>query len=184
MLLTAQDRKQRLKAVNQKSGLILPDELHEVNELQQSSLQQQEHAAMPRTLSKPRPPQGAHLAALRQDAGLSQYELAALVGEPQANIAFWERSAKPPRSDVLPKLAQVLGVRVEELLLIETAHGKTASATTPRHNAPSGNGPKGKVRQVFEEVSTLPRTQQQRILDVVQAMIQAQRPQSKATPNS
>jgi transcriptional regulator with XRE-family HTH domain len=69
---------------------------------------------MPRTLTKTRPSQGAHLAALRQAAGFSQSALAAQVGETQQNIAFWEQSDKPPRSDVLPKLARVLGVSVEE----------------------------------------------------------------------
>lgn len=133
---------------------------------------------MPRTLSKPRPPQGAHLAALRQATGLSQYELAAQVGEAQANIAFWERSAKPPRSDVLPKLAQALGVRVEELLLIETAKGKVASTALPRRNAPSG-----KVRQVFEEVSTLPRAQQQKVVEFVSAFVK-QYQQDAANSNS
>jgi transcriptional regulator with XRE-family HTH domain len=64
---------------------------------------------MPRSLTKPRPPQGAHLAALRQAAGLSQSALATRVGESQQNIAFWEQSDKPPRSDVLPRLARVLG---------------------------------------------------------------------------
>lgn len=127
---------------------------------------------MPRTLSKPRPPQGAHLVELRQAAGLSQYELADATGEPQANIAFWERSAKPPRSDVLPKLARALGVSVEALLLSEngaTAKKKATSAATLRRGAPSG-----KTRRVFEEVSTLPRAQQQRIVGIVQDLIKAQ----------
>jgi transcriptional regulator with XRE-family HTH domain len=80
---------------------------------------------MPRKSTKTRPPQGTRLAELRKDAGLSQYELARYVGVPQANIAFWERSEKPPRSDVLPKMAQALGVSVEELLNVDA--GKTAA---------------------------------------------------------
>jgi hypothetical protein len=55
-------------------------------------------------LSRPRPRQGARPTAFRQAAELTQVELARLIGE------------KPPRSDVLPKLAKVLGVRVEALL--------------------------------------------------------------------
>ena len=69
-----------------------------------------------RKLSKARPRQGARLAAFRQAAGLTQVELAQLIGESQQNVAFWEQSEKPPRSDVLPKMAKVLGVRVEALL--------------------------------------------------------------------
>lgn len=52
--------------------------------------------AMARKLDRPRPKQGARLAALRRGAGLTQTELAQLVGEPQQNIAFWEQSEKPP----------------------------------------------------------------------------------------
>lgn len=132
---------------------------------------------MPRTLTKTRPSQGAHLAALRQAAGFSQSALAAQVGETQQNIAFWEQSDKPPRSDVLPRLARALGVSVEELLGAQAAQEATARKSSSAKAA-------AKVRRTFEEVSTLPRPQQQRILDVVQAMLQAQRPQNKATPNS
>ena len=123
---------------------------------------------MPRNLTKTRPPQGAHLAALRQGAGLSQSALASLVGETQQNIAFWEQSNKPPRSDVLPKLAQVLGVRVEELLNAGEVKEETGRKSA---NAKAA----AKVRRTFEEVSTLPRPQQQRIIGIVQDLIKAQR---------
>src|SRR4051812_4700896 len=50
-------------------------------------------------LRKSRPAQGAHLAALRQRAGLTQAELGHLVGQKQQIIAFSEQTDKPPRSD-------------------------------------------------------------------------------------
>lgn len=114
---------------------------------------------MGRKLKKARPPQAARLVALRKAAGLSQAELARLVGEPQANIAFWERTEKPPRSDVLPKLADVLGVRIEELLDV---HAPTGRRTLPA----------GQARRLFEEVQKLPRRQQQKVLDVVSAIVE------------
>jgi len=113
---------------------------------------------MPRKPERPRPKQGARLAALRRAAGLTQTELAQLVGEPQQNIAFWEQSEKPPRSDVLPKLAKVLGVRIEQILEGELPQTRRA-------------GPVGKVQKLFEEVSTLPRRQQDRILETVSALV-------------
>ena len=121
--------------------------------------------AMPRKSTKTKPPQGTRLAALRKDAGLSQYELARYVGVPQANIAFWERSEKPPRSDVLPKMAQALGVTVEDLLI--------AGDEKPlRKKAAKGNGrPAGKVREVFDRVSKLPRRQQEHIVNWVSAYV-------------
>jgi transcriptional regulator with XRE-family HTH domain len=118
---------------------------------------------MPR---KHRPAQGSHLASLRQRAGLTQAELGRLVGEKQQIIAFWEQSAKPPRSDVLPKLARVLGVSVENLL--------SPSAPVPSV-LPRGGGAVGKVRKLFDEVSRLPRSQQQRIVETVTALVEQYR---------
>jgi len=113
---------------------------------------------MARKLTRPRPEQGARLAAYRRAAGLSQKELAELVGEPQQNISYWEQSDKPPRSDVLPRLAKVLGVSVEQLVIGKSAAGKRS-------------GPVGKTQQVFEEVSKLPRRQQDKIVELVSALV-------------
>lgn len=119
---------------------------------------------MPRKSTKTRPPQGTRLAELRKDAGLSQYELANYVGVPQANIAFWERSEKPPRSDVLPKMAQVLGVGVEDLIVSDEKPLKKKAAK-------SNSRPAGKVREVFDRVSKLPRRQQEHIVNWVSAYV-------------
>lgn len=116
-------------------------------------------AVMPRKISKPRPRQGARLAELRKAAKLTQAELADLIGETQQNIAYWEQSDKPPRSDVLPRMAEVLGVRIEALL---------GSANTPLRKG----GPVGRARHVFNEVSRLPRTKQDRVLEFVSALLE------------
>ena len=115
--------------------------------------------AMPRTLSKSRPRQGARLAELRKAAHLSQAALARLIGESQQNVAFWEQSDKPPRSDVLPKLARILGVSVEALLDVTHPVGRRT-------------GPVGKVRKVFEDVSELPRRQQEKVVEFVSALVE------------
>lgn len=115
-------------------------------------------SGMARKLSRQRPKQGARLAALRRAAGLTQTELAQLVGESQQNIAFWEQSEKPPRSDVLPKLAKVLGVKIEQILEGDLPETRRA-------------GPVGKVQKIFEQVSTLPRKQQERIVETVSALV-------------
>lgn len=120
------------------------------------------HGGMPRPLSRPRPRHGARLFELRKAANLSQTELAELVGETQTNIAYWEQSDKPPRSDVLPKLAEILGVRVENLLFPDSQ---------PRRRG----GPVGKVRRVFEEVSQLPKREQKKIVDTVSALVNGYR---------
>ncbi|MCI0424202.1 MAG: helix-turn-helix domain-containing protein [Acidobacteria bacterium] len=119
---------------------------------------------MPRKSTKTRPPQGMKLAELRKAAGLSQYELARYVGVPQANIAFWERSEKPPRSEVLPKMAQALGVTVEDLIVGDEKPLKKKAAKT-------NSRPAGKVREVFDRVSKLPRRQQEHIVNWVSAYV-------------
>jgi len=116
---------------------------------------------MARKLSKPRPAQGAHLVALRKAAGFSQTELAELVGESQANIAYWERIAKPPRSDVLPRMAEVLGVSLDELLNTNAVRKRTKRS-----------GPVGRTQKLFEDVAKLPRRQQEKVVDVVSAMVE------------
>jgi transcriptional regulator with XRE-family HTH domain len=126
---------------------------------------------VPRKAKKPRgprPAQGARLLAFRKAAGLTQVELAELTGETQVNISFWERTDKPPRSDALPKLAKVLGVGVEDLLGIQP---------TPPTPASLGNfpGPVGQVQRTFEEVRRLPRRQQQRVVEIVTALIEQYR---------
>jgi transcriptional regulator with XRE-family HTH domain len=113
---------------------------------------------MSRPLSRHRPAQGARLRDLRIAAGLTQEELGRLVGMPQGNIAFWELSDKPPRSEILVKLATALGVRIEALL-----NGHAAPVRR--------GGPVGKARETFERVSRLPRRQQEHILGVVEALL-------------
>ena len=113
---------------------------------------------VPRKLSKPRPRQGARLAALRRAAGLTQAELADLVGDVQPNIAYWEQSDKPPRSDILPKLAKVLGVSFEDLLSADIL-------PEPKR------GPVGRMQKLFADVSRLPRRQQDKVVEFVEAFV-------------
>ncbi len=117
--------------------------------------------SMARKLTKPRPKLGTHLMTLRVNAGLNQEELARKIGVLQQTIAFWEQSDKPPRSEVLPKLAEALGVKVEALLAPDE------KIATKRN----GGGPKGKMKRLFEEASDLPRSQQDKIADVLSAFI-------------
>lgn len=97
---------------------------------------------------------------LRGTAGLSVRELARQIGESHTNVSYWERSGQIPRSDKLTAIAKALGVTVEELL----------GEPKPRRAAAPG----GKARQVFEAVSRLPRRQQQKIVEVVEALIAQQ----------
>jgi len=99
----------------------------------------------------------SHLRALREAAGMSLRELARQIDEHPSNVSFWERTGKLPKSEVLASMARALGVTVDEIL------GERA----PRR----GVSPAGRARETFDKVSVLPRSQQKKILDVVDALV-------------
>ena len=107
---------------------------------------------------KERPPLGQRLTELREAAGLTQVRLAERVAVHPSNIGFWELSGTPPRGEVLPKLADTLGVSVDVLL----------GVTPPK---PKRQAAKGRLQQVFESAAKLPRRQQGKIVEVVEAMV-------------
>ena len=102
----------------------------------------------------------SRLKALREAAGLSQRELAKQIGVIYSNVGYWESSGNLPRSDVLIPIAKALGVTVEELL----GEPKLRRAMAPG----------GKLRQVFEAASHLPRRQQQKVVEFVGAFVERQ----------
>jgi len=103
---------------------------------------------------------GKHLKALREAAGLSMRELARQIGEDHSNVRYWEQSGSLPRSDVLLPMAKALGVTVEEVL----GEPKPRRAVTPA----------GKMRRLFDAASKLPRTQQEKILAILQPFVREQ----------
>lgn len=111
----------------------------------------------------PRPPQGARMRALREAAGLTQGEIAKALGVPQSNIAHWEWSNKPPRADLLPLYAKVLGVTIDEI--IETGRSN-------RHRPEPRPGPIGQLQRTFDAIRKLPRKQQRKIIETVTALIE------------
>ena len=129
---------------------------------------------MARPISKKRPKQGELLVNLRKAAGLNQIELSKIIGVSQQSVAFWEVSDKPPRSDVLPKMAKAFGVPIEKLIY------SGQETEIPQKN----NKPSGKLGNVFEEVAKLPRRQQEKVIEFVSAFVaQYQMKKAKSTDN-
>jgi len=60
----------------------------------------------------------------------------------------------------LPKLADVLGVRIEALLDVQAPAARRATPAASQ------------ARRLFEAVQKLPRRQQQKVLDVVSAIVE------------
>lgn len=103
---------------------------------------------------------GERLLAARQQAGLSQTQMAEKLGITQPSYAGWERRETALKPEHLVQLAEILGVAVDYLL------GK-------ENDRKRNGGPAGKARQIFERVSQLPRATQQRILANVEDALTA-----------
>jgi len=103
----------------------------------------------------------ADLARMRERAGLGVRELARELGINHATLLQWEKAGKVSKTEFLVPMAAILGVSLEELL----------GQPKPRRAAAPG----GKLGQVFREVSELPRRKQQRIVEVVEDMLTAQK---------
>ena len=111
-----------------------------------------------RPANRERTPFGQRLHTLREQAGLSQQQLADRLGLTQRAYAHWERNPVALRPDQLLNLAQTLNVSVDELV--------GTNGTKKR-----GAGPTGKMKQLFEAASRLPRSQQQKIAAVLEAFV-------------
>ena len=107
----------------------------------------------------------SRLRKLRQRANLTMRELARQIGVDHSNIRYWEQSGKIPRSELLAPMAKALGVTVQELLG-EPKPGRTVT-------------PGGRLGVVCEEISSLPRSQQAKILDTIETLLAGQ--QAKAS---
>jgi transcriptional regulator with XRE-family HTH domain len=101
------------------------------------------------------------LAGLRENAGLTVRALARELGINHTTVLKWERTGKVAKAEFLVPMSEILGVTIEELL----GQPKPRRATAPG----------GKLGQVFREVSELPRRKQQRIVEVIEDMLTAQK---------
>ena len=94
---------------------------------------------------------------MRESAGISQRELARIIGQDSSNVSYWERTGKIPRSEVLIPIAKALGTTVEELL------------GAPKAKSHASNS--GKLSKVFDRVRQLPRRQQDKIIEMAEGFL-------------
>ncbi|MGH8019419.1 MAG: helix-turn-helix domain-containing protein [Opitutaceae bacterium] len=123
-------------------------------------------STMGRPSTKPRGAFGQHLLALRERAGLTQQQLGQKLGVPASNIAFWERWDKPPRGEILPKLAAALDVSLDELMGAAAPKAKRAA-------------PKGRLSDVFAQAAKLPKRQQAKLAEFVQLFLAQNAPDNR-----
>ena len=62
---------------------------------------------------------GMMIASLRKENGMTQFELAKKMGVTDKAVAKWERDISCPDVNTIPKLAEVFGTSVDELMQIK-----------------------------------------------------------------
>ena len=89
---------------------------------------------------------------------MTQLQLAEKLGVSQEVVAYWERKPVALRAEQLAALADALNVTADSLL------GRPTKQPAPK-------GPPGKLRQAFDRAHKLPRNQQNRIVELVEAYV-------------
>jgi transcriptional regulator with XRE-family HTH domain len=97
------------------------------------------------------------LVRLRKERGITQAQMARALGISQPVVSDYERGALRLHGELILKVAEILGVSADELLGRDGQQKKSRA--------------QGKVQQVFEEVSRLPRRQQEKIVEFVTAFV-------------
>lgn len=105
---------------------------------------------------------GKRILAAREQLGLSQAEVAARLDLTQSAYADWERLPVALRPEQIQKLTHVLQVSTSYLF---------NETTEPK----SRGGPTGKLRRVFDQVAALPRNQQSKVIEFVEAFVKDKR---------
>jgi transcriptional regulator with XRE-family HTH domain len=101
---------------------------------------------------------GARIAGARKARDLTQQQLADLLGIAQQTLAHYESGDRCFPASVLPKLAEKLGLTVNELL--------------GQDGQPKGKpGPTPKLQRQFERISQLPRATQQVLVKMLDGVL-------------
>lgn len=113
---------------------------------------------MPRTKKSPPETFGQRLARLRKARGFSQTELGQLVGLSQRMMTHYENQTSWPPGHLLPRLAEILGVSLDELMGVQSV----PDAPTPRRS---------RLWRKLREIEKLPRRDQQALLRTIEAFL-------------
>ncbi len=103
---------------------------------------------------------GTRIAQARKEQGLTQQDLAGHLGIPQQTLAHYEVARARVPASMLPALAQLLTLSLDELI----------GSPLPRRKGK--RGPASRLQQQIEAVEQLPKTKQQfvsQMLDTVLA---------------
>jgi transcriptional regulator with XRE-family HTH domain len=104
---------------------------------------------------------GQRLARLRRDRGLTQEELAEMLGVAQPMISGYERDQFRLNGDVIIELTRILGVSADEILGLKDI--EPAAAAKVRNK---------RLLRKLEELERLPRRDQEALLRTINAFLQ------------
>jgi transcriptional regulator with XRE-family HTH domain len=100
---------------------------------------------------------GARIAELRKEQGLSQQALAEQLGIAQQTYAHYEVARARVPASMLPQLARLFGIGVDELLGLRNGTGK--------------RGPTPKFQKQLERIAQLPRAQQRLVIQMLDGVL-------------
>jgi len=100
---------------------------------------------------------GERVAALRKEQGLTQAQMAELLGMSQQMVALYELGRRRIPLDLFPEIARLLGVSIEELF------GTTSQSAR--------RGPMPKLQQQLERITRLPRSKQRFVMEILDAVL-------------
>lgn len=103
---------------------------------------------------------GGRIAQLRKAAGLTQVQLAEVLGLAQQTVQAYEAGARRVPVSSMPQLARTLGVSLEELFGEE-----------PAKPARSRRGPVPQWQEHIEAIAKLPRTQQRFVTQMLETVL-------------
>lgn len=101
---------------------------------------------------------GTRIAQLRKEAGLSQQAVADTLQIAQQTYANYEVARARPAVSMLPTLAQLFGVSVDELLGLKNGTGK--------------RGPTPLLQKQIERLTRLPKAQQKVVMQMLDGVLQ------------
>ena len=101
---------------------------------------------------------GNRMAQLRKELDLTQVQLAQSLGISQQMVASYEVGRRRIPVSMLPALAQVLRVQIDELL------GDTAKSRAKR-------GPASQLQRSIERISELPKPKQRFVLEMLETVL-------------
>jgi transcriptional regulator with XRE-family HTH domain len=100
---------------------------------------------------------GARIAELRKEQGLSQQALADQLGIAQQTYAHYEVARARVPASLLPELAHIFGIGVDELLGLRNGSGK--------------RGPTPKFQKQLERIAQLPRAKQRLVIEMLDGVL-------------